>query len=171
MCKCVYLWLYAYRTSSDLSRPASRRRCHGRRTSDAHRLARHGPRSLHPLDLCQSHMLLYSVHTPCVYTHDVTFHTYACTQRNARAHAPHQPWCSCDATASGWLWPVHLEHLGGKFHTAADEADEADEAGRQVPHRRHSNRRCMLACRGLYQDSFYQSQVTQQRHRLVTPLL
>ena len=157
--------------------PESRRRCHGRAHRDAPHIrdptsarAGHGPRSS-STRLMSAHMLLYSVHTPCVHTHDVTFHTYACTQRNARAHAPHQPWCSCDATASGWLWPVHLEHLGGKFHTAADEADEADEAGRQVPHRRHSNRRCMLACRGLYQDSFYQSQVTQQRHRLVTPLL
>ncbi len=115
-----------YTESSDLS---ARRRCHGRAHRDAHIAHARDtgpPLFIHSTYVVMSaHMLLYSVqHTPCVHTHDVTFHTYACTQRNARAHAPHQPWCSCDATASGWLWPVHLEHLGGKFHTAF---------GRQVP--------------------------------------
>ena len=119
MCKC-----YNIPSSSDLSPGDDVTAEHTRDAHPTSARAGHGPRSS-STRLMSAHMLLYSVHTPCVHTHDVTFHTYACTQRNARAHAPHQPWCSCDATASGWLWPVHLEHLGGKFHTAATQTAAA----------------------------------------------
>lgn len=57
--------------------------CHIRRTSA--RATRHGPRSSFHSTYVSTHA---TVHTPCVHTHDVTFHTYR-MHTEKRAHMRH----------------------------------------------------------------------------------